>query len=144
MRRIEVDEQVYAELERHVKGFEQPNDVLRRLLAVGNGQSAESRKMIITADRGRLRPMIDADLVREGDELIHQQARKGLTFFGKVGQGGSVITDRGTYSAPSPALAELLGSQINGWSNWIHRPTGKTLAQLRADLARPSRDSRSD
>lgn len=133
MRRIDVDEEVYAELERHVQGFEQPNDVLRRLLLT----EAVSREPDAPASRGdavgRLLPLIEAGMVQDGDELEHRKVRKGMTFKATVGSKGTVITNRGSHTSPSPALAELVGTQIDGWANWTHVPSGKTLRQLRTE-----------
>lgn len=143
---IEVDDEVYAELERHVKGFEQPNDVLRRLILTDPAQpqptatptTRDQRSRLIGAPSrsatGRLAPMLEAGLVQIGDELRCEQVRKGLVFTGSVAGGGLISTEKGFYAAPSPALADLVGTQIDGWRNWIHVPSGKSLDQLRKPL----------
>jgi len=130
--RIEVDEEVYAVLERNVKGFEQPNDVLRRLLLPAAGQPMPSVSPRL--ERGALGRLLEAGLVAAGDTLTHVQARKKLTHHGVIEPDGYVKTARGTYREPSPALRELVGTSIDGWRNWVHDKTGKTLRQLRDEL----------
>lgn len=133
MPRIEIDDEVYAELERHVKGFEQPNDVLRRLLLdeTDAPASTKARATSRTDVVGRLLPLIESGLIKPDDKLVHHKIRKGITFTATVGINGTVITDAGIYTSPSPALAKLVGSQIDGWTNWTHLPTDKTLKELR-------------
>lgn len=126
--RIEIDDDVYAELERHVKGFEQPNDVLRRLLLK---DTAEARPRLAPVAKGKLLPLLQAGLVEEGDRLVHERKRKGDRFEATVGESGWLIVDGDLVQAPSPALARLVGSQIDGWANWVHERSGKTLRQLR-------------
>lgn len=132
MRRIEIDDEVYAELERNVKGFEQPNDVLHRLL-LGEDRRPSGADMP-EGRRGKLLPLIEAGLVGPDDDLKHEQTRKGKVFAATVMESGGLRTDKGVYQAPSPALADLVGNQIDGWANWLHTPSGKTLRQLRSQL----------
>ena len=129
MRRIEVDDEVYAYLEGCARGFDRPNDVLRRLLI-----PASTEVLVDRRERGRLMPLVEGGLVRAGDQVAHERPRKGDRFEGEIDELGRVVTMRGTYSAPSPALAALVGSQIDGWAFWRHVPTGETLRALRARL----------
>lgn len=133
--RIEIDDDVYTELERHVRGFERPNDVLRRLLLPAAGQASEPR---VDARRrpGKLHALLEAGLINVGDTLKHHQPRKHRTFTATVEEGGWITTENGPYESPSPALAECVGSQIDGWAYWIHEPTGKSLRQLRGSAHR--------
>lgn len=132
MRHIEIDDDVYTELDRHVRGFEQPNDVLRRLLLkdeVGKGGAdATARRS------GRLLPLIEAGLIEPNDALKHEQTRKGNVFAATVTASGWLRTRKGLYQAPSPALTDLVGSQIDGWANWLHVSSGKPLRRLREEL----------
>ncbi|NEE01205.1 restriction system modified-DNA reader domain-containing protein [Phytoactinopolyspora halotolerans] len=132
MRRIEIDDDVYAELERHVQGFERPNDVLRRLLL--KVDTRPPRIDGVSGRRGKLMPLIEAGLIKPGEKLQHEQTRKGNVYEATVATSGEIVTVKGTYQAPSPALAALVGSQIDGWANWLHAPSGKTLRQLRLKL----------
>jgi hypothetical protein len=49
-------------------------------------------------------------------------------------QDGFIETNLGLYKEPSPALGNLVSTQINGWANWKHVPSEKTLRQLRFQL----------
>jgi hypothetical protein len=128
--RIEIDDEVYAELERNVKGFEQPNDVLRRLLLKDVEPVAKSGP-IRHGPHGRLKPLIDAGFVKPDDKLVHEQKRKGNRFEGTVTASGWISTEKGLYQTPSPALGSLVGTQIDGWAHWTHERTGNSLGQLR-------------
>lgn len=130
--RIEIDDEVYAELERHVKGFEQPNDVLRRLVL--NDKSAPLLPKVPSRN-GKLLPLLQAELIAVGDLLVHERRRKGDTFEATVAEQGWLDVYGRLYQSPSPALGELVGSQIDGWHNWTHVKSGKTLRQLRDDAA---------
>lgn len=136
MRRIEIDDDVYAELERNVKGFEQPNDVLRRLLLKNAQPTAGSTGVPSPAAPsipGALTPLIDQGFVKPGDTLSHVQVRKGRHFAATVEPDGWIRTEMGRYKEPSPALGKLVGTSIDGWAYWIHGPTGKSLRRLRAE-----------
>lgn len=137
MHRIEIDQDIYTELEKHVRGFESPNDVLRRLL-LGDDQPSATSKRMAPLQRGRLYPLIEAGIIKPGDALRHEQVRKGLAFDAKVTESGGIKTIKEIYSAPSPALGDLVGSQIDGWANWNHVPTNKSLRQLRKELSKRS------
>jgi hypothetical protein len=132
MRRIAVDDEIYAELERHVKGFEEPNDVLRRLL-LGPVASPCSGSSASRAP-GALKQLIDEGTVETGDTLHHTQVRKKRSFAAEIDPDGWVTTTLGSYREPSPALGQLVGTSINGWHNWIHDKSGKSLGQLRDQL----------
>jgi hypothetical protein len=130
---ISVDRDVYEALVRSRREFEQPNEVLRRLLLgkEGTGTSGQpSEKPRI----GRLSALVDAGLIEVGDELRHERVRKGQVLVGEVAEGGSIRTANGLYSAPSPALKDLIGTDIDGWHNWIHVRSGKSLRELRSAL----------
>lgn len=130
--RIDVDDEVYAWLEKRARGFETPNDVLRRevlgVLSAGKAQPPGR-----TGEKGALWPFITASLLASGDELRHVQKRKGNMFFATVDEDGWIVTDLGRYKQPSPALKDKVGSEINGWVQWTHVKSGKTLHQLKTD-----------
>ncbi|GIG02109.1 restriction system modified-DNA reader domain-containing protein [Catellatospora citrea] len=128
VRQIEIDQEVYAELEKHVKGFERPNDVLRRLLL---DPATEPSASANASAPGALKQLIDRGLLAPGDTLKHVQVRKNRTFTAEVDAEGWVKTSMGSYREPSPALAKLVGTSIDGWHRWVHEKTGKTLRQLR-------------
>ncbi|WP_144081705.1 hypothetical protein [Micromonospora wenchangensis] len=145
MRRIEIDDDVYAELERNVKGFEQPNDVLRRMLLEKGHSTAGSPAVPSPAAPsipGALTALIEKGFVKAGDALSHVQVRKGRRFAATVEADGWIRTELGRYKEPSPALGKLVGTSIDGWAYWIHDPTGKSLRQLRAESGATGRGGR--
>jgi len=129
MYRIEIDDDVYSELERQVQGFEQPNDVLRRLLLK---EAPPSPKKPLAP--GKLLPLVEAGLIEEGDVLVHERPRKGDRFEATVTESGWLNACGVLYQYPSAALGNLVRSQINGWLNWTHQPSGKTLRELELEL----------
>ena len=132
MRRIEIDDEVYAELEKLVRGFEQPNDILRRvLLKSPNTEPPSAGRRMSTSIPGALVSLITKGFLKPGDTLSHVQVRKGRTFVGVVEADGWVRTDIKRYKEPSPALGDLVGTSIDGWAFWTHDRLGKTLRQLR-------------
>lgn len=126
--KIEIDDEVYGELERHVRGFENPNDVLRRLLL---GDKKPITHPLTTRKLGKLHMLLEAGLIHVNDSLTHHQPRKHRTFTATVEDHGWIRTEKDLYDNPSRALADLVGSQIDGWANWVHGPSGRTLGQLR-------------
>jgi hypothetical protein len=135
---IEIDDEVYARLEENVKGFEQPNDVLRRLLLEETSQEQRMPKAASHASaaiRGKLGILMeDGGEVKAGDTLTYTQVRKGRTFTAVIEPDGWIKTVKGRYKEPSPALSELVGTSIDGWASWIHQPTGKSLRVLRSEM----------
>jgi hypothetical protein len=146
---ISIDEEVYRELERHVRGFEQPNDVLRRLLLSEHDAEAgiTGETFYAAPNRrprpGRLLPLLEDGLIQPGDRLVHTQVRKGVTFEGVVDGDGWITVGNKAFRTPSPALGSAVGSQIDGWANWVQESSGKTLRQLSeaAGRDRPRRQS---
>lgn len=137
MKQIEIDTEVYGLLEDNVQGFERPNDVLRRLLGFGSSETgAAGSGALGPRPWGKLGGLIEAGLVKAGDALVFEQVRKGLVYKAQVGEGGTIVTEKGEYEAPSRALSKLVNGQINGWANWTHVPTGKSLDALRTQLAK--------
>lgn len=145
MRRIEIDDEVYAVLEQNVRGFEQPNDVLRRLLLAsgpageGSTPTPNSSAAVIP---GALAPLLAAGVVRAGDTLSHVQVRKARSFSAVIEADGWIRTEKGRYKEPSPALGELVGTAIDGWARWKHDETMKSLRQLRSEIGGSGRFGR--
>lgn len=134
MRRIEIDEDVYAVLESNVKGFEQPNDVLRRLLLGSAGSASDSAPPAPRVPKeGALYWLVERGVIVPGDELVHVRRRAGQTVGGHVNERGLVVTQLGEYPSPSPALKDLVGTEISGWAFWVHVRSGKSLRQLREE-----------
>jgi hypothetical protein len=137
MHRIEIDDEIYAHLEQNVKGFEQPNDVLRRLLfgeAPNDGDTPRKAPRPSTAIPGKLQTLLENDKVKAGDVLTHTQVRKGRTFTAVIEEDGWIKTEKGRFKDPSPALGAFTGTSVDGWANWIHEPTGKPLRVLRSEI----------
>ncbi|MFC6695193.1 hypothetical protein [Nocardioides daphniae] len=89
--------------------------------------------MVAPSRKGKLLPLIQAELVAAGDVLVHERKRKGDKFEAVVTQQGWLDIGGRPYQAPSPALGDLVGSQIDGWRNWTHVKSGKTLRELRTE-----------
>lgn len=130
---VTLDQDVYCELGKHVRGFETPNEVLRRIL-FGEQNSTTTGAVSPARRPGGLTKLINAGLIKPGDKFIHRQKRKGETHEATVEADGWLMTRLDSYSAPSPALAALVGTSISGPDFWIHEPTGKTINQLKAQL----------
>jgi hypothetical protein len=137
MRNIEVDDDVYALLQRHATPFvDSENDVLRRLL-LGDGVGEPAEVNDVRRGPGDLLPYIEAGLMAAGDELIHDQPRKGKTNRARVAGDGWVEVDgHPAFKQVSPALKALVGHEINGWGQWTHVPSGRRLQELREELQR--------
>lgn len=142
MRRIDIDEEVYAELASHAVGFEEPNDVLRRLLLKEDRPNKTGVPGGKGAVPGALASLLQAGVVCPGDRLVHVQVRKGGSFAATVEEDGWVQTDIRRYREPSPALGDLVGTSIDGWAYWTHERTGKTLRQLRKETGGRGRGGR--
>lgn len=93
---------------------------------------------------GDLLPLIVRGLVVPGDGLRHLKARSGTEFHATVTPSGGLDTSAGHFRAPSPALSKLVGSSRNGWTDWTHVPTGKTLAALREMVRESLREGARD
>lgn len=126
-RKIEVDDEVYAALQREAVAFEEttPNDVLRRMLLAGTSRLSVGKP-------GDLMPLLEAGRLEAGDKLVHEQRRKGKVFTAEVTPDGYIqLPDGRKFAAPSPALKTCVGSEINGWGQWRVERTGQPLQELR-------------
>lgn len=139
MRRIEIDEEVYAVLEANARGFMDPNSVLRIMVGLDDKKSVSKTAPLAPSEyvSGKLMDLVDDGVITAGDTLVHHQVRLGNTYRAVVEADGWITTDIKRYQSPSAALRDLVGSQISGWGNWVHERSGKTLRQLRED-AQPS------
>jgi len=141
VRRIDIDEDVYAWLEARVRGFETPNDVLRREVLGLSANAAEPTKGAPGTPRGALYPLIEAGLVKAGDSLNCHRSRQGINYRGTITPVGSIETELGVFTRPSPALKAFVGSEIDGWASWQHVESGKRLRDLRAEAGGQPRGS---
>ncbi|MBE1531738.1 restriction system modified-DNA reader domain-containing protein [Actinomadura algeriensis] len=124
MRKIDVDGEVYAWLEKQVIGFDDnPNSVLRRLAGLdGTAASQDVGRGGGAADDekdGELLPLIKAGRLQSGDMLVWRRPRKNETFRATVTERGCIrLPDGRVFTRPSPAAAVLVGQQTNGWDAW--------------------------
>ena len=129
---VPLDQDVYEELGKHVRGFETPNDVLRRMLF---GEEDKKPEQVQAHRRpGSLQKLLDAGLIKPGDRLVHHQKRLKASHYGTVEADGWVTTLVNSYKDLSPALGALVGTPISGPAFWIHEPSGKSINQLKAQL----------
>nr|MDT0519883.1 hypothetical protein [Streptomyces sp. DSM 41633] len=139
MRKIEVDDEVFAYLQRHsVPLVDTPNDVLRRVLL-----DAETSEEDPGANRGLggLMFLIEAGEAVAGDELEHHQPRLQRTHKATITADGWIeLPDGRLFAQPSPALKAQTGSAINGWGQYTHVRTQRKLQQLR-EAARAASES---
>lgn len=140
---IEIDDDLAQELERHMHLEESREEVVRRLLLAGLQSSSDTSPAPSGGNGRRTRrvragtvvDLLHAGLVHAGDELTHRQVRRGVTHTATIDEQGQLHTSAGVGASPSTALQKLVGSNINGWKRWTHRPSGKTLSALRDELS---------
>jgi hypothetical protein len=138
---VELDDDVFAALQSRARPFkDSPSDVIRALLKAVEGPAAGDPTVVPSGRPGvpgrvkvgRLRGLIDAGLISEGDELVHERKRSGEVFKATVSKDGCIVLPDGRrFREPSPALREYTRSQIDGWANWTHVPSGRKLRDLR-------------
>lgn len=139
MHRIEVDDDVFAQLQQLAEPFvDTPNTVIRRLLAQSvppDGGSTPPplpmpRKRYRNRRTGELMPFLTSGVLRTDDTLFYAK-RNGEFHRGVVTNDGWIEVDGQTYSSPSGALKASVGYDVNGWQLWVHERTGKPLASFR-------------
>ncbi|MFF9727785.1 hypothetical protein [Streptomyces gardneri] len=132
MRKIEIDDEVFAYLQRHSEPLvDTPNDVLRREL-LGDGKDAKGTS--VERGLGGLMFIIEAGLAAPGDKLVHHQPRRHRTHEATISADGWVeLPDGRAFAQPSPALKAQTGSDINGWGQYTHVPSGRKLQELREE-----------
>lgn len=135
MRTIEIDDEVFAYLQRHSEPLvDSPNDVLRRQLLKDEKPPASTAAARRT---GALMFIIEAGLAAPGDKLQHHQSRLKRTHEATITADGWVeIPDGQAFPQPSPALKSQTGSDINGWGQYTHVPSGRRLQELREEATK--------
>jgi len=138
MRNIKIAEDIYALLQRHAEPFvDSENDVLRRLLLAEDADGYIDGAPAVRRGPGDLMPYLDAGLLNAGDELVHEQPRKGRVHRALVaGDGWLEVEGHPAFRQVSPALKALVGNEINGWGQWTHVASGRRLQELRDELRR--------
>ncbi|WP_347958109.1 GmrSD restriction endonuclease domain-containing protein [Gordonia aichiensis] len=89
-----------------------------------------------TVHAGTLTDLLRGGLLVDGDEVHHEQRRKGLRHSARVAADGTLRMGGRSYSSPSTALVDATGTSRNGWTDWIVTRTGESLADLRDQLHR--------
>jgi hypothetical protein len=131
MHKIEVDDEIFALLQREAEPFvDTPNDVLRRRLLANDSRTRPSQRQ---RRKGPLAGLIAAGYVAGGDEISFHEKRKGQTHLGEILPDGWVRANGKDYDRMSPSLGESVGYQINGWF-WLHKASGRTLREMREEL----------
>ncbi|OYN99606.1 GmrSD restriction endonuclease domain-containing protein [Enemella evansiae] len=98
------------------------------------GRSGQTRSRAVHDITGDLLPLIRRGLIAPGDHLRHSKVRTNELFEATVTSDGGLKTSLGYFRAPSTALSNLIGTQRNGWRDWIHVPSGQPLDRLRDSL----------
>ncbi|MCC8336644.1 hypothetical protein LMJ38_11960 [Streptomyces sp. R1] len=100
MRTIEVDDEVFAYLQRHSEPLvDTPNDVLRRELLKGKKPSSDKTSGRKT---GTLMPIIEAGLAAAGDKVRHHQSRLKRTHEATITADGWIEIPTGEHSPRLP------------------------------------------
>lgn len=103
---------------------------------MSNSPSRPRRKHLLNGRRVRISDLIDADLLKPGDEVFFQQ---------RIGEAPhqATVTDRARlrlpdgreFTTPSRAGATVAGRRaVAGWSAWQVGRNGPTLHRLRLEL----------
>lgn len=137
---IKIEDEVFVQLQNRARPFiDTPNDVIKRLLAeVGVVTQGASATPFLTttatpAPIGRLSKLIEDGLVRPGDKVRHCRKRTNEVFEATITEGGclQVAGVAALFREPSPALRHFTETQIDGWHNWVHVDSQRTLRDLR-------------
>ena len=137
---IEIENDVFVQLQNRARPFiDTPNDVIKRLLAevagIAQGASAppDQAAPSVVSTNGRLSKLIEDGLVRPGDKVRHIRKRTNEVFEAIITEGGclEIAGVPALFREPSPALRHFTGSQIDGWHNWVHVGSQRTLRDLR-------------
>ncbi|MGP2438621.1 hypothetical protein [Streptomyces sp. JW3] len=130
--RIEVDDDVYACLEREAKPLlDTPNSVLRRLLGL------DPPSPNLATKRSRRSPLIQpisTGRLAVGQVLTWRRRKLGIVHEAVVTEDGKLRLEDGTvHDTPSGACAALAGHPVNGWTAWC-TTDGNTLLSLREPI----------
>ncbi len=131
MTTIRIDDDVEAAIAAAGSFGESYNDVLRRTfgLPVGQRQRGDG-----PARAGRLKDLIDAGLLTDGQALTWRRPNRGETHTAVVTSDGRIRTADGEeHTTPSRASIHLTGYPVKGWAVWA-TADGVTLDRLRARL----------
>ncbi|MCK0517662.1 DUF262 domain-containing protein [Williamsia sp. DF01-3] len=98
-------------------------------------QSESDGRTRITHDE-TMQQLIIAGYLEEGDQVYHDQPRKGLSFRASIGREGRFVVGGREFASPSGALSNVVGNSRNGWKDWRLERTNETLEQVRERFRR--------
>ncbi|MGH3712481.1 MAG: hypothetical protein ACRDT4_03330 [Micromonosporaceae bacterium] len=132
---IRISDEVYAHLQSRAEPLvDTPDSVLRRELGIDANESSTSGGLAVGPE-GRLRPLVEAGLLRPGDRLIWRQTRLGRTYHATVLRRGALQLESGAIEkSPSGACRALTGKSYDGWEEWRRESDNVLLRDLRAQL----------
>jgi hypothetical protein len=85
--------------------------------------------------RGGVVDLLDAGLVKPGDELVWDRRNHGVRHTARLlADGTLILADGRVYANPSGATTALGGNHQNGWSAFRRVSDGRTLGELRTEL----------
>jgi hypothetical protein len=86
---------------------------------------------LIECARGGIAELLDAGLVKAGDELVWDRRNLGVRHTARIRVDGSlVLTDGRVCTNPSGATQALGGTYANGWTTFRRMSDGRTLSGL--------------
>jgi hypothetical protein len=84
---------------------------------------------------GGVGDLLDAGLVKAGDELVWHRRNQGVRHTARIRIDGTIgLADGRVYANPSGAATALGGNHQNGWSAFRRVSDGRTLGELRTEL----------
>ncbi|GAB3179058.1 DUF4357 domain-containing protein [Streptomyces incanus] len=127
LRKIDVDDEVYAHLEQAATPLvDTPNSVLRRLLGLDHDTSIPKPGQI-----SPLANLVASGRLLAGQRLTWHRRNHKRTHLAVVTKDGRLRLENGTtHKSPSGACGAISGIAINGWSAW-HTEDGTPLQALR-------------
>jgi len=127
LRKIDVDDEVYAHLEQAATPLvDTPNSVLRRLLGLDSDASTPK-----PGQTSPLATLVASRRLSAGQRLTWHRHNHKKTHLAVVTEDGQLrLEDGTTHKSPSGACGAISGIAINGWSAW-HTEDGKPLQALR-------------
>jgi hypothetical protein len=129
---IEVDFEVYKQLTvRRATEDVSHNDVIRKLLDLGQPQTAPTAKVA-----GPLPGDWVAKGVRFPVGTDFRANYKGVNHTARVEAGALALSNGQRFDSPSAAAVSITGSAVNGWRFWECRLPGKSNWQLIEGLRR--------
>jgi hypothetical protein len=137
---IRIDDDVYAVLTRGLSSGMTANTALRVLLGLPNGEEVAAVAPSTAGPNpgwrpyGKLAPLVDAGLLRDGDVLTWHRRILGQTHLAIVTARGRLLTSDGReHYSPEMCATALAGYPCRGWKEW-RTSDGTSLHELREQL----------